>query len=143
MQAGGGGVASSSEDHLTASHFRLTNFLGHGDYGVVYGAIHVPTGRPVACKFFGYEGMREPQLPWIQREVRELEQLLGINGVAQLFGTFDDAPQGLLTGQQARSIGGPQRVLRKLRPISYPVIVMERATGCDLITRLMQRGKFS
>lgn len=64
----------------------------------------------------------KPQVTWIQREVQEMEMLRGINNVLQIWGTFDDTPEGLLTGLPGGNTGseGQKGFLQKLHLIFSP-----------------------
>jgi serine/threonine protein kinase len=90
----------------------ILDFLQEGGWGKVYSARLIADGRKVAVKFFGYTA-NKPNADAVSREVDLMQNMKGIQGVAQLIGVFTDTPSGLLRGQTKRHC------------VEYPAIVME------------------
>lgn len=128
---------------IEASDFKIEKFIASGSYGLVFGATHIPTNKKVAMKFFGYEGTEKPDINWIRREIEEMERLKGIERVIQLWGTFEDTEEGLITDLIRFDPHHRRMRVKKNRSDVYPVIVMDWAVGGEVITRLIDRGKFS
>lgn len=68
--------------------------LQEGGWGKVYSAKEKRNNNNyVAMKFFGYT-KQQPILSEIMKEINLMKSLVGVDGVVQLIGTFDDRPEG-------------------------------------------------
>ncbi|HEX6766715.1 MAG TPA: serine/threonine-protein kinase [Polyangiaceae bacterium] len=104
-----------SRGDLLAKRYRVTDFLGHGGMGLVYAALDVTTGTPVAVKMPRREFRnRKKALARFQQESRAAARLRGPN-VARVTDVAELAD-------------------------GTPFIVMELLVGNDLATELERRG---
>lgn len=127
---------------LLGSDYRVDNYVASGGgmifkyfdilkfslEGKVYAATHLPDGRIVALKFFGYEA-KKPELDKILEEIRILRDLSGIDGIVGFHGIFMDTVTGIQPGKKHRK--------------PFPVIVMELLTGGELFDRIQIRGEMT
>jgi serine/threonine protein kinase/intracellular sulfur oxidation DsrE/DsrF family protein len=109
-----------------------------GAFGLVMDA--EKNGRhDYVAKFFGYtEGL--PDTDWILREIQNLTQLRGIEGVVQIEGTFNDSRTGMLSNRDE-----PLKSHKKVESLQtevYPVIVLEKLTGATLIDGIVNSGMY-
>lgn len=68
---------------LDSKDFKMTKFLQQGGMGVVYAGVNA-SGEKIACKLFGYNDSRAPDEQAIQKEIKLLMALQGVDGVVKL-----------------------------------------------------------
>lgn len=95
-------------------------------------------------KFFGYT-KQQPITSEIIKEINLMKNLIGVDGVVQLIGVFNDTPQGY-----SNDIFIFPSLIISLVPNktpsfyrSYPVIVMEMLHGGDLFQKISTRTNVS
>lgn len=106
-------------------------FVRAGGWGTVFSAQRISDGKRFAMKFFGYTSNR-PNMAEIEKEIRLMVSLRGVDGVVQLEGVFSDTAMGYMPNKN-----------RRFQDRGYPVIVMEMIDGGELLDRIMSSGKIS
>jgi serine/threonine protein kinase len=106
---------------LSRDDYEVLSYVQEGALGKVYMGRCLSTSRFVALKFFGYTKKR-PKTRHIQREIKNLSLLKGVEGIVQMEGIFYDTAQGILD--------------KKIHHREYPVIVTEWLEGGALFDRI-------
>ena len=106
-------------------------FVRAGGWGTVFSAQRISDGKKFAMKFFGYTSNR-PNITEIEKEIRLMVSLRGVEGVVQLEGVFSDSAMGYMPNKNKR-----------FQDRGYPVIVMEMIDGGELLDRIMLAGRIS
>eukprot|EP01038_Epipyxis_sp_PR26KG_P012097 gene12097-16189_t len=105
-----------------------------GSYGVVVNAIRYRENgdeKEVVMKFFGYTYC-EPAIAWIDCEINNLTILQDLEGVCRFETAFEDSLEGYISNIPAI----PDDIRRKKFLKKYPVIVMEKLRGGELLDRI-------
>ena len=119
---------SEAEITLESNDFTLTGEITRGKYGLICGGVQISTSRDIALKFFGYT-CDEPQMNRMSNEIKILDKLKSAVSGPQILGIFYDDEKGLLPA--------------KLYKERFPIIVVERLRGGDILSRLFSTGKFT
>lgn len=109
--------------------FLLGRYVHAGGYGTVYSGTRKKDNKEVALKFFGYT-KKKPDIGEIQKEIKLMIDLEGVEGACQYLGVLMDSPEGYAPNKNPDFMH------------TYPVIVME-LLGCDLFIYLEKRETIS